>query len=156
MRTEGSATVELAEIEAGLSYLVAGGEKPYVYTHEPPPGVPARRGDYENSSVRIRDARPIAGELSLDRQGFILRRERTAVRDFYDAAEVARVYYPEIEHMVQKVTGATKVVIFDHTVRNTDPAVQVGRQVREPASRVHNDYTELSGPQRVRDLLDPA
>ena len=29
------------------------------------------------------------------------------------------------------------------------------KQVREPVLFVHNDYTEQSGPQRVRDLLPP-
>ena len=49
----------------------------------------ARRvGNYGSFRVRIRDARPIAGTLDLDRHGFALRRHDTAVRDFYDEREV--------------------------------------------------------------------
>ena len=55
---------------------------------------------------------------------------------------------------MKAATGASRVVIFDHTVRNEDPALRDERSVRAPVRAVHNDYTERSGPQRVRDLLD--
>jgi len=43
--------------------------------------------------------------------------------------------------------------VFDHTVRSADRAVERG--LRTPVQSVHCDYTEKSGPQRVRDLLPP-
>jgi hypothetical protein len=143
---------KLRVVEASLNYLAADSETPYVYAYEPPPGMPLRQGRYEAQTVAVADARPIAGELSLDREGFLLRRAPTSVRGLYDDAEVKSVYYPEIERLVKAETGAEKVVIFDHTVRNTAIG-KPGRGVREPAINVHNDYTEKSGPQRVRDLL---
>ena len=146
---------KLRVIEAPLNYLAADSETPYVYAYEPPPGMPYRAGRYEAQTVGIADARAIVDELSLDREGFLLRRAPTAVRDLYDDAEVKSLYYPEIERLVQAETGAEKVVIFDHTVRNTAIG-KPGRGVREPAINVHNDYTENSGPQRVRGLLEPA
>src|SRR5581483_10550696 len=42
--------------------------------------------------------------------------------------------------------GAQRVVVFDHTIRGPGGA-------REPVLRVHNDYTDRSAAQRVRDLL---
>jgi hypothetical protein len=53
------------------------------------------------------------------------------------------------------LTGAARVVVFDHTIRRRivgahDRTVGLPRQ---PVPRVHNDYTVKSGPQRVRDLL---
>jgi hypothetical protein len=42
--------------------------------------------------------------------------------------------------------------VFDTTVRSA-LIENPGGKVREPARRLHNDYTEKSGPQRVRDLL---
>jgi hypothetical protein len=45
-------------------------------------------------------------------------------------------------------------VIFDHTIRTADRAVERG--LRPPVQSVHCDYTEKSGPQRVRELLPPA
>jgi hypothetical protein len=142
-------------IEAQLDYLVPTDETPYSYTYDPPPGVPARSGVSEPHTVTVRNGRAIAAELSLDREGFLLARQATEVADFYDEAEVKRVYYPEVERLAKAVTGAAEIVIFDHTVRNTAPEKQTGRRVRGPAGRVHNDYTEASAPQRVRDLLAP-
>ena len=46
------------------------------------------------------------------------------------------------------------MVIFDHTVRVENGAQRHNKDVRAPVHTVHNDYTERSGPQRVRDLLD--
>jgi hypothetical protein len=82
-------------------------------------------------------------------------RSGTAVTDFYDEAEVRRVYFAEIDQLVKDVTGAAKVIVFDHTIRVDDPNAQAERKVRAPVRVVHNDFTERSAPQRVRDLLPP-
>jgi hypothetical protein len=144
------------QVEATLNYLAPGVDKPFVYAYDPPGGMPRRHGGSEPRVVTIRNARPIAPRFSLDREGFALRRQATAVRAFYDDDEVRRVYYPEVEQLLRDVTGAAKIVIFDHTRRNSDTVLGEGSErAREAAASVHNDYTEKSGPQRVRDLLDP-
>jgi hypothetical protein len=51
------------------------------------------------------------------------------------------------------MTGAARVVVFDHTVRSGDETERAAQKLREPVLWAHNDYTEWSGPQRVRDLL---
>jgi hypothetical protein len=53
---------------------------------------------------------------------------------------------------VKEVTGAARVLAFDHNVRR-GPAGQPDKNVREPVKYAHNDYTLKSGPQRVCDLL---
>src|SRR5258708_32165886 len=60
-----------------------------------------------------------------------------------------------MELLVKQVAGAARVVCFDHIVRHAPKAQTLpgGGGIKEPAKRVHNDYTEKSGPQRVRDLL---
>jgi hypothetical protein len=105
--------------------------------------------------MQIRDLRPIGDELSLDVQGFALKEQRSAVRDFWDDDEVRRVYYPEAEAFIKQVTGASRVFIFDHLQRRRVPEVADRRRgmPRQPATRVHVDHTARSGPQRVRDLL---
>jgi hypothetical protein len=156
MQAEASAPV-LDQVEATLNYLKPGIEHPFVYAYEAPPGEPQRNIEYAPQRVVIRNARPIARELSLDKEGFLLRPNETAVADFYDEDDVRGAYYPEVEALVRAVTGAQKVVIFDHTRRNSNTALGEGNVVaREAAASVHNDYTEKSAPQRVRDLLDPA
>ncbi len=140
-----------AWVEAPVNYLADLSIKPVTFNPPPGTGVPRRQGNYRDFKVRIQDARPIVGELSLDRQAFILTRHDTEVRDFYDEQEVRTCYHAEVEALIKRETGAAKVVVFDHTVRTADRAVERG--LRTPVQAVHNDYTEKSGPQRVRDLL---
>ena len=75
-------------------------------------------------------------------------RRRASVGDFYAPEEVERIYYPEVEKLLRDTLGASRVKIFDHTVRN---AARAG--AREPSRRVHNDHTLTSAPRRVRDHL---
>ncbi|HZF33634.1 MAG TPA: CmcJ/NvfI family oxidoreductase, partial [Candidatus Angelobacter sp.] len=108
---------------------------------------------YEDRSVQIRNARTLPSDLSLDREGFAIVPHVTKAKDLSDDAEVTAVYYPEVEQLVKQATGASRVLIFDHTIRSA-PLAGAGRKgIREPVKRVHNDYTVKSGPQRVRDLV---
>lgn len=140
-------------VEAAVPYLADLSVKPVTYNPPVGTGVPRRDGNYRDFKVRIHDARPIARDLSLDHQAFILAQHATAVRDFYDHDEIRRTYEPEVEALIKRETGASKVVVFDHTIRAADRGVERGH--RAPVRSVHNDYTEKSGPQRVRDLLSP-
>jgi hypothetical protein len=144
----------LPTVEAVLNYLAPMPERPRNYAYEPPPNVPQTTAVNVAFKVPIRDARPIAGAIKLDRHGFELVKHRSAVRDFYDDEEVKRVYYPEAERLLEAATGASRVFIFDHTTRRRVPGSEDRRAgVRQPVSRVHVDHTAKSGPQRVRDLL---
>jgi len=138
-------------VEARVNHLVPTEEKPAVYIVPMGEGENRRESEYAAHQVRIYDLRPVAAEMSLDREGLALVDSDTAVQDFYDDAEVERVYYPEVAALVKGVTGAEKVVVFDHT-RRMDGDGKTGDR-RTPVRVVHNDYTVKSGPQRVRDLL---
>lgn len=141
----------VGEVNAPLVYLVRTSERPYSYQYEPPPGVPLRTGHYEPRIVSVHDARTLDQPPSLDKHGFELRIAGTAVSDFRDDDAIRTTYYPEIERLVKAATGAVRVLVFDHNVRlGTDDRPN---GVREPVRRMHNDYTETSAPQRVRDLL---
>ncbi len=59
-----------------------------------------------------------------------------------------------MDALVKRETGASRVVIFDHTLRHADRPQERG--LRAPVQNVHNDYTEKSGPQRVTELLGEA
>jgi len=142
-----------AWVEAPVNYLADLSVKPVTYNPPPGTGLARRDGNYRDFKVRIHDARPIARDLSLDRQAFILTHHDTEMRDFYDQEEVRAKYEAEVEALIKRKTGASMVVVFDHTIRTADRAVERG--LRTPVRSVHNDYTEKSGPQRVRDLLPP-
>jgi hypothetical protein len=145
----------LQAVEAELNYLRAGEGRPVSYTFEPPPGVPWTSGALEPRRVTIRDARPLAaaGELSLDKSGFERIEHRSALSDFSDDAAIRSLYYDESAQVLLKATGAEKVVVFDHTLRDSLNGSRTTSSLREPVRRVHNDQTFVSGPRRVRDHL---
>ena len=140
-------------VQATLNYLADSSEKPVYYTFEPPAGTPRSTGTFVAKTVPIHSARDLAADLSLDKQGFQIVLQDSAVGDFYDQDEVKRVYYPEVERLLKETTGADRVVIFDHQVRNIELAQRGERNAREYVHTVHNDYTAKSGPRRVRDHL---
>ena len=153
---DGLNATDVPGVTAPLNFLEPMAEKPVAYNYQTPPGVPPRTGRSETHSVTVHDGRAIADALALDRQGFVLLQRPTAVRNFYDEAEIAAIYYPECERLMKEATGAHRVVAFDHITRNAAMAAVAGSGVKMPAKRVHNDYTAKSAPQRVRDLLGDA
>jgi hypothetical protein len=140
-------------IEASVNYILNNGEKLFTETAAPGEHDVRTGGTLDPHSVVIRNARLHSGEFTLDRDGFVFVRHSTKMRDFFNEDEIRRVYYPEMETLVKAQSGASRVVIFDHTLRTADAAQREARKIRETVRRVHNDYTEWSGPQRVRDLL---
>ena len=149
-----SGSLELASVTASLTYLAPMAERPYSYQFSPPPaGRLQRFAPEQRIALPIVDARPLAAGLSLDVQGFRLLRHATAV-DLFDEAAIERDYHGEVERLVAAETGARRVHVFDHTLRLAGGGTRAdGSPVREPVPRVHNDYTEASAPQRIRDLL---
>lgn len=140
-------------VEAALMYVVDDGKPSVRYIDWPEEAHNAHIPTYEGRPTRIYNGRAADEPFSLPAQGFTLVPHRTAVRDFYDEEEVRRVYYPEIERLIGVESGATRVVVFDHTVRTADDARHAEGWIRQTVKAVHNDYTERSAPQRVRDLL---
>ena len=144
----------IASVEALLNYIVDTGEKPVSSSNASDgPRTTTHTGQYREHRVTICNGRVSREPFSLDREGFILVDHETKVADFYNDDQVRSVYYPEIERLVKEMTGAVKVFIFDHTLRTADEATREEMKAGAPVRRVHNDYTEWSGPQRVRDLL---
>lgn len=145
----------LPGIDATLNYLTPMVERPRNYTFDPPPGVPWSNTEHEAHLVTIHDVRPVASQVSLDREGFAVLHQQSAVHDFWDDDEVRRTYYPEAERVIAEHTGASKVFIFDHTLRRRVKGAEDRAKgaPRQPATRVHVDHTANSGPQRVRDFF---
>ncbi len=140
---------------AELNFLVPSPEKPRTYTFDPPNGGERSNARYAPYPVPVHNARADAAAFELDREGFAFVAERSTVRDFWDEDEVRRVYYAEAEQLIARLTGADRVVVFDHTLRRRIPNVndRAAGTPRQPATRVHVDQTEKSGAQRVRDIL---
>ena len=98
----------------------------------------------------------------MDRLGVSLAHLDSKCRNFYDAAEVERVFYPEIEQLLLDFfPGSTDALVYNHDVFNKDyegdrredqanknPGVNLGY-----ANLVHNDLNDNSGRVRCRELL---
>jgi hypothetical protein len=116
------------------------------------------RIDYENvglaeHQVPVHNARGHENQFRLETNGFQLLTHKTVVSDFRNDQEVRAIYYPEMEELIRSVAGASRVHLFDHTLRTSDEDSPDAAWMRETVFHVHNDYTEWSAPQRVRDIF---
>jgi len=146
---------------------------------------PARKADAEalrkdeQDSVRrclyfpqvMRDARRIEeyypglspnSPECMDKLGVSLAHCESKCENFYDSAEVERVFYPEIEKLLLEFfPGATDALVYNHDVfdkeydgdrtedqDNKNPGVNANY-----ANLVHNDLNDNSGRVRCRELL---
>ena len=140
-------------VEATLSYLARMSERPEYWLVEPPAGTRWRNTKGDRRAVDVHDARQLDPPPTLDREGFDLVHLETRAGNLYDPDEVREIYYAEVEDLVKRATGASRVLVFDHNVRNADKNAAGEDGAQSPVKLVHCDYTVKSGPQRVRDLL---
>ena len=142
-----------ATIEATVNYLLDTGETPFTYTGGPGSTEIRSQGALDPHAVTIHNGRLELDRFTLEREGFHFVRHDTKMKNFFDADEINRVYYPEMVELVKAESGARRVVVFDHTLRTADDEFREKHKIREVVRRVHNDYTEWSGPQRLREIL---
>jgi hypothetical protein len=140
-------------ITAEIPYTVDTGEKLVNETFGPNNIQRRTQGTVVKQPMPVADGRAVAAELALEKNGFVLVDHPTAMVNFFDPEELKSVYYPEVERLIAARSGAKRVVVFDHTLRSGDEAEREARLIREPVIAAHNDYTEWSGPQRVRELM---
>jgi hypothetical protein len=140
-------------VEATLNYIVSNGEKLFTYTGGPGSLDVRTGGTVDPRPVAMHNGRNHVRDFALDRDGFRFVRHDTRMKDFFDEAEVRSTYYREMEELIKAESGASRVIVFDHTLRTADDELREKQKIREVVRRVHNDYTEWSGPQRVRDIV---
>lgn len=142
----------LTHVEGVFNYVADTSKRP-AYHVNPDRSTPPERPAQNKHTIPVYNGREVQDQLSLDVQGLMLTRRETKVANFYDPEEVKNVYYPEAAQLVKDLTGASKVVVFDHNVRCAPRSKQGEPGVSSPVLFAHNDYTIKSGPTRVRDLL---
>ena len=140
-------------VQAELNYIVDTGIKPVNETYGPAGMMRSERATFARHVVPIHDGRARREAFSLDTSGFVLADHPTTMRNFLDPLELKSIYYREMEQLIAAHSGASRVHLFDHTLRTSDKEAREVLKIREPVRAVHNDYTEWSGPQRVRDLF---
>lgn len=145
----------LASVRATMNYTVDNGVAPDYYFYEPDPQVKLNPPGTDVHEMAIHDAWPIKDQISLDKEGFELQAFEAPFTAFDDDAQIKSVFYAQVVDFVKAHTGARRVEVFDHTIRKRLPAdLKAQTTVQRPAVMlVHSDYTEASGPQRVRDIV---
>jgi hypothetical protein len=140
-------------IEVPIHYMVDTGETPVFHQTDSPADRITMRGTREAHPMTIRNARLLPNDFSLDVEGFAFAEHVTRVTDFYDDAQLTSVYAPELESLIARLTGATEVVVYDHTRRSSDSAHREQHNWRDPVPLPHSDYTDRSAAQRMRDVF---
>jgi hypothetical protein len=143
-------------IRARMNYIIDTGTPPVHYVDWPGMESQEIRAQYRTHEMTVSDGRPLRDTFKLDTHGFVFVDHLTKVADFTDAAERKRVYDPEVAALIKQHSGASEVLVFDHTLRTGDEAARTATNARPPVKGVHNDYTEKSAPQRLRDILGDA
>lgn len=140
-------------VKAKLVYFVppADGSRPYYYINTPSdPSTPRSNYGTEEHELLIENLRGKEDTVSLDTAGFQFFKRPSAHKGFTDKAAIEAEYYNECIELVKELTGASRAVVFDHTVRRHMPGEKEDTpEKRQPVPRVHVDQTPSSARRRV-------
>ena len=132
------------DVETTMKYVVRG-EEAVFYAGE-------REKSYwpvDEHRVTIHDVRPYIDELSFDRNGFVVVDEPGGIAEYTDKDQLAR-YCRQVEGLVARLTGATRVVSFGPVIRTNAGGTHGHNQ---PAFGAHVDYGARTVADYTRDLL---
>ncbi|KAG9793214.1 high affinity methionine permease, partial [Aureobasidium melanogenum] len=149
------------------SYVASQPEKHHVQTKlnyykdpgdgsRPAPNIAGKPETYDRPSepldVTVHDIRGEEDQYTLDKNGFQIYRHASVEKEFLDDEQIKAQYYPEVEQLLKDATGASRVFIFDHTIRR-QPKDQRGEtptvNLRGPVNRVHIDQSYSAAKSRV-------
>ncbi len=71
--------------------------------------------ELQGYQVQVENVRGKEDTVSLDSAGFQIYNRPSKLKSFTDEEEVKGVYYKESEELIKELTGASKVVLFDHS-----------------------------------------
>ncbi|KAH8174861.1 methyltransferase [Sarocladium implicatum] len=109
---------------------------------------------FESHKVVVHDVRGNEDKFTLDRNGFQFYKHSALEEDFLDDAQIKDGYYKETEQLLKEATGASRIFIFDHTIRRQPPGSQAAAGARNPplrgpVQRVHIDQSYDAALSRV-------
>ena len=141
---------------------------------DPSTGEKARNFEVEAKSVVIENLRGKEDSVLLDTAGFQFYKHTSKHTTFDNDEEIYRVYYPESIELIKKLTGASRVELFDHSkflpvcfllpsksnsgfflsaIRRRSPGEPDSVSRRQPVAQVHVDQTATSSIARVNRHL---
>ncbi|TCD71661.1 hypothetical protein EIP91_007408 [Steccherinum ochraceum] len=144
---------EPASVKGQLVYFVApsDGSKPWSDINaDIQSESEGRNWSKTNHYFDIENLRGKEDSVSLDVNGFQFYKVPATHQKFDNDADIEKEYYPESIELVKKLTGATRAVVFDHTIRRRRPGeLDNGPTKRQPVPLVHVDQTPQSAAARV-------
>lgn len=146
-----------SSVRSTFNYTRDDGSVPEIYFYEPDPGTITSAPGNDPHEMSIFDGWPRASGFSLDREGFELKACPTSFDRWDDDAAIKAQFYPQAAEFVRAQVGARRVHIFDHTIRSKvnekNQTTEDSTTQRAPVLLVHCDFTPISGPVRVRQVL---
>ena len=115
MPTASTSTTSLAE----LVYFLppTDGSKPYTHMNADP--ITGKREKnwtrVKHADIPVENLRGKEDTVTLDIEGFQFFRQPVSYTAFASDEETEKEYYPESVELVKKITGASRVVPFDHS-----------------------------------------
>ncbi|KAK3705225.1 hypothetical protein LTR37_013386 [Vermiconidia calcicola] len=126
------------------------------------------RRKFDAHPIKIKDFRGREDEFNINTQGFGYLVSPTVGGDFRDSEKVKKEVYPETEQLLKDVTGATRVKVFSHILRNdsrdkAEKAVLDNPDVADdapmedvvPARFVHIDQSARGAEEVLEDNIHP-
>ncbi|MCJ1427136.1 hypothetical protein MMC29_005039, partial [Sticta canariensis] len=146
---DSTSSIPRGPVTANLSFFSPPTEDSvaYQYVEPQPAGHPQRNFSDAHHDVQISDIRGSESNFSLDINAFkaVSSVPSSSDIDFDSDDSVKQKYYPEVESLLLKnLPGASRVHIFDYTIRRSSPSAP-----RAPVNRVHIDQTPASALARV-------
>ncbi|TDZ68232.1 2-oxoglutarate-dependent dioxygenase gloE [Colletotrichum trifolii] len=121
------------------------------------PSIAGMRSTFTQPSIDIEtvitDITTNEDTYTLDSHGFQLFYHTSQEKDFVDDQRIRQIYYPEVEQLLMTTTGATRVFIFDHTIRRPNPTAKSSDDERRPVKRAHIDQSERASMNQVKRHL---
>ncbi|KAK3362335.1 hypothetical protein B0T25DRAFT_4085 [Lasiosphaeria hispida] len=95
--------------------------------------------------VTVTDVTGAEDSFTLDRHGFQFGNHESNAAGFHNEDTLRAEYYPECEQLLKSVTGATRVVAFDHKVRR-GPSYwhKIGADNAKSRGPLHNAHVDQS------------
>ncbi|KAL0938282.1 uncharacterized protein CTRU02_204892 [Colletotrichum truncatum] len=117
------------------------------------PSIAGKRSTFNQPSVDletiITDISGNEDKYTLDSHGFQLCHHVSKEKEFTDDQRIKELYYPEVERLLYEVTGASRLFVFDHTIRRPNPTAAHSDEERRPVKRAHIDQSEWAAMNQV-------
>ena len=99
-------------------------------------------------NVLVEDVRGNTDRLSFENDGLLFLNNPSSVKHFTEGNTCCTSYESELQELIKAYTGATEVVVFDHTIR-----VDQNESARKPVKHVHSDFSEKGANTRLKTIL---